>query len=105
MMKGRCLNSRNDAYEYYGGRGIIIDPRWLNFNEFLEDMGPKPDPKLTLERRDNNGNYNKENCYWGTRLEQSRNRRYCKLRNGKYTWEWAKELGLTVAGFKGRLRR
>ncbi len=78
-MRQRCLNSNNRAYRYYGARGITIDERWNLFTNFLEDMGPKPHPSLSLERRDNNKGYSKENCYFATRSEQNRNRR-------RWTW-------------------
>ena len=71
-MKQRCLNPNNDGYPYYGGRGITICDRWLDFNNFLEDMGERPE-NMTLDRIDSNGNYCKENCKWSTKSEQSRN--------------------------------
>lgn len=78
-MKQRCHNANNHAYKYYGGRGIIVCGRWLNsFENFLEDMGKRPFDKLTLERIDNDGNYEPYNCCWATRQEQNKNKRYNK---------------------------
>lgn len=78
-MKRRCVNFKDANYHHYGGRGIIVCQRWLDsFENFLEDMGEIPD-KLTIERIDNNGNYEKSNCKWATFKEQGRNRRNTKL--------------------------
>jgi len=77
-MKSRCFNKNNVAYRNYGGRGIIVCDRWLNFEKFFEDMGHKPN-SLTLERIDNDGNYTPQNCIWATRKEQARNNRQTKL--------------------------
>jgi hypothetical protein len=73
-MKERCNNPNRDTYKYYGGRGIKVCERWNDFQNFLEDMGPRPDG-LTLERKNNNGNYEPSNCCWATRQKQTRNRR------------------------------
>ena len=74
-MKQRCNNSNNPAYPNYGGRGICVSTEWENnFQQFLFDMGERP-AGMTLERLDNDGNYCVDNCKWGTRMEQTANRR------------------------------
>src|SRR5262245_32332545 len=75
MMKNRCLNPRATDYAYYGGRGIRIAARWMKFEEFLIDMGRKPTPKHTLERRNNSKHYEKRNCCWALRQIQAQNKR------------------------------
>jgi hypothetical protein len=74
-MKTRCLNPKNDKWHRYGGRGITVCDRWLSFDNFLADMGERPKGK-TIDRIDNDGNYEKENCKWSTPKEQLQNRRY-----------------------------
>lgn len=76
-MKRRCLNKNYDGYEKYGGRGITVCNRWLEFSNFLEDMGLAPED-LTLERVDNSKGYSPSNCIWATHTTQSRNRRVQK---------------------------
>lgn len=74
QMKVRCYNSNRVQYKDYGGRGIKVCDRWLDsFNNFFEDMGKSPTPKHSLDRIDNNGNYEPTNCRWATKKQQSRN--------------------------------
>lgn len=74
--KSRCHNPSNQAYSHYGGRGISMCDRWrYSFKAFLDDMGRKPTPKHSLDRIDNDGNYERSNCRWATTLEQGRNKR------------------------------
>lgn len=74
-MKDRCYNPKNERYERYGARGIYVDALWVNdFGRFYADMGPRPTPKHTLGRENNDGIYSPENCRWETEKQQVRNK-------------------------------
>lgn len=106
-MKQRCLNPACVAYRNYGARGISICRLWLKFENFLLDMGEKPEG-LSLERKDVNGNYEPDNCKWATKLEQNGNRRDCRFfeHDGKRLNidQWSREAGVHPATIRGRLR-
>lgn len=72
-MKKRCENKKNKNYKRYGGRGITVCERWQNFEGFYEDMKVGYEDHLTIDRKDNNGNYEPSNCRWSTQQEQMSN--------------------------------
>ena len=76
-MLQRCTNPKNTSYHNYGGRGISVCERWNSFSLFLLDMGERPEGR-TLDRIDNNGNYEPSNCRWATKKEQGYNRNTTK---------------------------
>lgn len=94
----RCTNTRNNAFGRYGGRGILVCPRWRKFENFLADMGDPPTPQHSIDRIDNDGNYEPGNCRWATEFEQKRNTR----RNRFFTYkgetlclkDWSRRIGI-----------
>lgn len=97
-MLDRCRNPNGKYYHHYGGRGITVCERWYSFRNFIADMGQRPSPKHTIERRDNERGYSKRNCRWATKSEQMNNTRQTRLLTfrGKtqcLVW-WAREIGI-----------
>lgn len=108
-MKMRCCNPNRPDYEFYGGRGIKVCPRWLaSFENFLADMGEKPVGKSLDRWPNNDGNYEPSNCRWATKHEQMQNTRATKLIEfgGKTQGvaAWARELGICNAAMQRRLK-
>lgn len=106
-MKSRCNNPNNKRYATYGGRGIAVE--FKSFDEFFSEVGPRPSPKHTIDRIDNDGNYAKGNVKWSTSLEQCRNRR----NTATFTWngktqtlsQWAKDLAIPYKVLSSRIYR
>jgi hypothetical protein len=73
-MKSRCFNKRQPNFQHYGAKGVTVCNRWLQYENFLADMGERPVGK-TLDRIDPVGNYEPNNCRWATPMEQTHNRR------------------------------
>ena len=96
-MRNRCNNQKALQYKNYGQRGISVCERWDKFENFYADMGDRPD-ELSIERIDNNGNYEPSNCKWATHKEQGRNQRTNRIikYGGKSQClaEWAEEIGI-----------
>ena len=104
-MLTRCYNEKSKTYKNYGGRGISVCERWHTFLNFLDDMGEKPEKGMSIERINNDGNYEKSNCKWATTKEQNRNKRSVilnesyvrKLRAGiKTSLDASNETGCTI---------
>lgn len=102
-MKDRCYNKNHKWYHRYGGRGILVCDRWKNsFANFYADMGERPPGRYSIERIDNNGNYEPSNCKWAHYTEQNKNKKPSKQVLITYEGktmnqkEWAKELNLSI---------
>ncbi len=106
-MRKRCTPLNKDA-KNYADRGIAVCERWEKFENFLADMGERPEG-LMLERRNNNGNYEPDNCYWATQKEQSNNTRrshHITYNNRTQTVTmWSEELHLNKGVLIRRLKK
>jgi len=106
-MKDRCYNRRNDSYKNYGGRGIKICDEWLsnfmNFYNWSMKNGYRED--LTIDRINNNGNYEPNNCRWVDMQTQLRNTRRNRIYQGKCFSEWSEIVGISRGAFFKRVRK
>jgi len=106
-MKARCDNPTSRLYQRYGGRGITYDRAWSSFEAFLRDMGEVPQGQ-TIERKNNDEGYSRENCRWATRSQQAQNKSNVKL----YEWngerrcvaDWARVTGIQRLTLRHRLK-
>lgn len=109
-MKNRCHSPGDKGYRLYGGRGIQVCERWRNsFSAFYADMGPRPTAKHSIDRINNERNYEPGNCRWATREEQGNNTRVNVrlLFQGESLTvpQWARRLGINEDTITWRLRR
>lgn len=108
-MVQRCTNPNTQSWANYGQRGIRVCERWLDFKNFYEDMGDPPFPLASIERENNNGNYEPGNVKWASKAEQNRNQRSNILvtMNGKtqVLKDWCDELGMPYTTVKARIKR
>lgn len=107
QMNQRCRNPKNDRWKDYGGRGITICDQWLDFMNFLVDMGERPEG-MQLDRKNNDLGYSPENCRWATRRQQQNNRRDNSIIefNGerRSATEWSRILGFARGVIQYRLK-
>lgn len=103
----RCTNPKVEQYPRYGGRGIRVCEEWLIFDNFFADMGFRPTPAHSLNRINNDGNYEPSNCAWATAKEQARNRRNSRVfeMNGRKATiaEWVELTGINYPTLYYRL--
>jgi len=103
-MKQRCYNPNVQSYPRYGGAGVTICDEWReDFTAFYRDMGPRPSPQHSIERRDNSKGYEPSNCHWATLDEQANNKRRTIKIGGKTVAEIARETGLAKTTIRGRI--
>lgn len=108
-IKSRCSKKSAKSYANYGGRGIRVHPSWINdFAAFLSHIGPRPSASHSIDRIDNDGDYEPGNVRWATRKEQTRNKR----NNYRVTWrgetrtltDWAQAVGISRSTLEYRLK-
>lgn len=109
-LRDRCYNEDAQQFRNYGGRGIRVCERWLNsFENFYADMGPRPSPEHSIDRRENNGDYEPSNCRWATPEEQGNNKRtnvYHELSGAFLTApQIARQAELSTSTISSRLSR
>lgn len=107
-MISRCENPKDIGFHRYGGRGIAVCSQWHSPEVFLADMGEPPTDEHSIERRDNDGPYAPENCYWGTQYDQHRNfssNHWLTRSDGTrlILTDWARKIGISAAALQSRI--
>lgn len=109
QMRNRCNAPGDSHWERYGARGITVCPRWGDFEAFLADMGPRPSPRHSIDRIDNDGPYEPGNCRWATASQQARNKRNSsrvQFQGETYTVaDLAEKCGIPYGRLDSRLRK
>lgn len=107
-MVRRCTNPADSSYEFYGGRGITVCDRWMQFENFLADMGERP-PGMEIDRKENDKGYEPDNCRWATHVQNGRNTRTNRVIDTPHgpmlLCEAVEVSGLNYGTLVGRLRR
>lgn len=105
----RCYNVNNPKYYLYGGRGIYVCERWQIYENFVNDIGPRPSLEHSVDRIDNDGPYSPENCRWATQKEQCRNSRSALIVEYRGVTKplatWAEELNIKLHTLRCRIFR
>lgn len=108
-MHKRCYHPKTNNYKYYGGKGIKVSEDWNVYQQFISDMGPKPELHYSLDRIDSNGNYCKENCRWIPIAENERRRsnntQYEYQGKMMFVKEIAKALGFAESTLSTRIKK
>jgi hypothetical protein len=108
-MISRCKPENTKQHPYHAGRGICVCERWTNFQNFLADMGPRPSLRYSIDRIDNDGNYEPSNCRWATRKQQARNARFNHViefrGESRCIAEWCEILGISRGTIRQRLEK
>lgn len=107
-MWARCTYAAHPSYPAYGGAGVTVSPAWKSFEQFMRDMGPRPDGG-TIDRIDNSRGYSKDNCRWASREDQANNRRsnvFVEINGESRTIaQWARHFGIRDSVVRTRLYR
>lgn len=105
----RCTDNRYRHWDRYGGRGIKVCDRWVSFDAFRDDMGKRPSRKHTIDRINNDGNYEPNNCRWASPSEQQSNRSNNRVLTCKgetmTICAWSRRLGIRNTTLNERLKR
>jgi hypothetical protein len=107
-IRQRCYNPNSNGFSFYGGRGIQLCKRWQVFQNFFDDMGERPSPQYSIDRKNTNGDYSPSNCRWATKSEQANNTRgnhtVTAFGETKTLTQWCRMLKLDPSTVSKRIR-